>query len=451
MDSRQKPVVMKKLAAVITSLSLAVSLSAQYRTPSYGDLQDSETVKALKEHVSYISSPAMEGRYAGSEGEKETAIYMTEVLSAYGIDIISGKEGDLFGLRQEAGDTLTSRNVIGFIPGYDKALRDHYILIGARMDNLGTMKLTVNGESQKVVYAGANGNATGAAMLLELARMLSTNSLLLRRSVLIVGFGSSSQTFAGAWYFLNRSFSDAAKIDAMINLDALGIGSSGFYGYSCSNPDMNAIAESLSSTLQPIELTLTSQQPFPSDHMAFYDKEIPSMMFTTGWYPEFQTGRDTYDIVQFDVMEKELEYIYNYSMSLVNGPKPMFSVESELRKRADATDNVVPYYDCDHKPAFLGNTDPRVFLQKWVYQYLRYPKQAVAEGIQGKVLVDFIINENGKVTDVKVLKGVDPMLDDEAVRVISASPDWRPGYVRGKKVKSEISLYVEFRLEKKKR
>jgi len=441
---------MKKLASILAFLSLAVSLNAQYMTPSYADLQDSETVRALKEHVSYISSPTMKGRFSGSEGEKETAIYMTDVLSTYGIDMLSGKEGDLFGLKQEAGDTLTSRNVIGFIPGYDKTLKDHYILIGARMDNLGTMKLTVNGESQDVVYCGANGNATGAAMLMELARMLNTNSLLLRRSVLIVGFGSSSQTFAGAWYFLNRSFSDAAKIDAMINLDALGTGSNGFYGFSCSNPDMNAIAEALASTLQPVQPQLTSQQPFPSDHMAFYDKEIPSMMFTTGRYPEFQTSKDTYDIVQFDLMEKELEYIYNYTMSLVNGPKPMFSVETELRKRA-SEDNVVPYYDCDRKPSFLGSTDPRVFLEKWVYQYLKYPKQAVSEGIQGKVLVDFIIDENGKVTNARVLKGVDPMLDEEALRVINASPDWKAGSVRGKKVKSEISLYVEFRLEKKKK
>lgn len=442
--------IMKKLAAVTAFLSMALSAGAQYKTSAYADLQDSETVRALKEHVSYISSPTMKGRFAGSEGEKETAIYMTEVLDAYGVDIISGKEGDLFGLKQEAGDTLTSRNVIGFIPGYDKSLKDHYILIGARMDNLGTMKLTVNGESQEVVYAGANGNATGAAMLMELARMLSTNSLLLRRSVLIVGFGSSSQTFAGAWYFLNRSFSDAAKIDAMINLDALGTGSRGFYGYSCSNPDMNAIAESLASTLQPVDLQLTAQQPFPSDQMAFYDREIPSITFTTGRYPEFQTSKDTYDIVQFEYMERELEYIYNYTMSLVNGPKPMFNAEKELRRRSEEN-NIVPYYDCDHKPAFLGSTDPRVFLQKWVYQYLKYPKQAVAEGIQGKVLVDFVIDEHGKVTDAKVLKGVDPMLDEEALRVINASPDWRPGYVRGQKVKSEISLYVEFRLEKKKK
>ena len=428
----------------------AISMSAQYRTPSYSELDDSETVKSLREHVSYISSPTMEGRFAGSDGEKETAMYVTQVLKDYGVDILSGTDGDIFGLKQESGDTLTSRNVIGYIPGYDKSLRQHYILIGARMDNLGTMKLTVNGESSKVVYAGANGNASGVATLLELARMLSTNSLLLRRSVLLVGFGSSSQTFAGAWYLLNRSFPDVANIDAMINLDALGTGSQGFYAYTCSNPDMNAIVEALEQTLQPVNPTLTAGQPFPSDHMAFYDKEIPSIMFTTGLYPEFQTSKDTEDIIQYDYMEKELEYIYNYTLSLVNGPKPVFSVESELKKRP-AGDNVVPYYDCDRKPTFLGSSDPRLFLEKWVYQYLRYPKQALQDGIQGKVLVDFIINEDGKVTDVKVLKGVDEELDAEAIRVISASPNWKPGYVKGKKVKSEMSLYVEFRLEKKKK
>ena len=428
----------------------ALTLHAQYRTQSYAEIDDSETVRSFKNHVSYIASPSMKGRFAGSDGEYETALYVTQVLRDYGVDVLSGDEGDLFGLKQESGDTITSRNVVGFIPGYDKTLKNKYILIGARMDNLGTMRLNVNGDSQEVVYAGANGNATGVAMLLELARMLSTNSLLLRRSVLLVGFGASSQTFAGAWYFLNRSFPDAANIDAMINLDALGTLSEGFYGYSCSNPDMNAIAEALSSTLQPVQATVTSQQPFPSDHMAFYDKEIPSMMFTTGRYPEFQTSKDVPDIVQYEGLEKELEYIYNYTVSLVNGPKPIFSVDSELKKRPSG-DNVVPYYDCDYKPTFLGSSDPRLFLQKWVYQYLRYPKQAMQDGVQGKVLVDFVIDENGKMTDVKVLKGVDEALDAEAVRVVSASPDWKPGYVKGKKVKSEISLYVEFRLEKKKK
>ena len=85
-----------------------------------------------------------------------------------------------------------------------------------------------------------------------------------------------------------------------------------------------------------------------------------------------------------------------------------------------------------------------------MYVYLRYPEQCVREGIQGRVLVDFIISEKGKVEDVRVLKGVDPRLDEEAVRVVSASPDWKPGRLRGKKVRTEMSMYIEFRLERKK-
>ena len=433
----------------ISALMLCSVAYAQFRTVPYSNLDDSETVKALRRHIEFLSSPALEGRGAGTDGETEAAIYLTQGLAAYGAEVISGDEGEVFGMKQENGDTLCSRNVIACIPGYDKNLKDHYIVIGARMDNIRKRKLTVNGEERETVFYGANGNASGMAMLLELARMLETNSSLLRRSVLFVGFGSSTETFAGAWYFLNRSFKDADKIDAMIDLDMLGKGSGGFYAYTASNPDMNVIVNTLSQSLQPILPELTGQMPYPSDNMAFYDASIPSIMFTTGFYPEHNTEKDVADIIQYDFMERELEYIYNYSVSLINGPKPIFNVREELKKRGPEN-KAVPYYDCDRPPIFLGSTDPKAFLEKWVYKYLKYPEQAVREGIQGKVLVNFVVDEKGKVTNVQVLKGVDPLLDDEALRVIKASPDWKPGLVRGQKVKAELSLYVEFRLKKRK-
>ncbi|MBR0111290.1 MAG: TonB family protein [Bacteroidales bacterium] len=421
---------------------------AQYRA-AYSTLSDSETVAAMRRHVGFFAARSLEGRGAGSEGEKEAAVYLGEAFGKYGIDLVSPAEGELFGLRQESGDTLTSRNVVGFIPGYDRELKNHYIVIGARLDNLAPGTITVDGVVRDRIYPGANGNASGLAMLLELGRMLRTNFRLLRRSVLLVGFGSSSQNYAGAWYFLNRSFSDTANIDAMINLDMLGTGASGFYAYTSSNPDMNAIATALAGTLQPVLPELTSEEPYPSDHRAFYAAGIPSVYFTSGRYPEHNSERDTEGILQYEAMERELEYIYNYAVSLVNGPKPIFNAADELKKRGPESDNVVPYYDCDRRPTFLGSADPKVFLEKWVYKYLRYPEEAVRQGIQGRVLVDFIINERGKVTGAKVLRGVDPLLDEEALRVINASPDWRPGTVLGKKVKAEISMYVEFRLEKK--
>ena len=98
---------------------------------------------------------------------------------------------------------------------------------------------------------------------------------------------------------------------------------------------------------------------------------------------------------------------------------------------------------------FLNSTDPRQFLERWVYQYLKYPQKAVEEGIQGRVMVDFIIDKEGNVTDVKVVRSVDPLLDDEAVRVVSASPKWRPGRVNGAKVRTSMTIPVEFILEKK--
>ena len=315
---------MKRFLLAAACLLLSTALPAQFRTGSsaYDDLYDSETVHAFKEHVSYLSSAALEGRKAGSEGEKEAAEYVGRALEKYGIDLISPVTGQEFGIAREGADTLTSRNVVAFIPGWDKSMNDRYIVIGARLDNLGMDTFTKDGEPVRRIFYGANGNASGLAMLLELASRLSTNRVLLRRNILFVAFGASQETLAGSWYFLNRSFSDVAHIDAMINLDMLGTAEHGFYAYSSSNEDLDRIVRALQGELLPVQPQITVDEPYSSDHRAFYDKEIPSILFTTGRYPEHDTGRDAYDIIDFDGMEKELEYIYNYTMSLCNGPRP---------------------------------------------------------------------------------------------------------------------------------
>ncbi len=433
---------------LLLSALLPFTSRAQFAIDPYSGLNDSEAVSAFKEYVSYLASAAFEGRKAGSEGEKEAAAYISSVLESFGVDVLSGSEGELFGIKQESGDTLTSRNVIGCIPGYDRELKNRYIVIAARLDNLGTSTVNVDGVPREKIYYGANGNASGLAMLMWLARSLYTNRVLLRRSIIIAAFGSSLNNEAGAWYFLNRSFPAADKIDAMINLDMLGTASNGFYAFTCSNPDMNAILAGVSSSLQPVTPKIVSLEPVQSCHRQFYEKEIPSVMFTTGMYPEYNTERDTPSVLEYEDMERETEYIYNFTLRLANGEKPQFR-QKEAPRKTIFDDDVVSYYDCDYRPTFLGTSDPMGFMNKWVYVYLKYPEQAVARGIQGRVLVDFVIDEKGKVTDVEVARGVDPLLDAEALKVVKASPDWKPGKVKGKKVKCRLSIYVEFRLQKK--
>lgn len=447
MSSKMKLKLFVLLAASVMGTS---NLSAQIREGSlYGDLYDSETVASLKAHVRELSSAMMEGRKAGSEGEKLAAEYVEEFFGIYDIDIVTPPSGELFGIRMEDGDTLTSRNVVGFIPGYDKELRNKYIVVGARLDNLGTMTMTVDGQPYERIYFGANGNASGLSMMLELARKVKTNSVLFRRSVLFVAFGASARSFAGSWYFLNRSFADMENIDAMINLDMLGTGYNGFYAYTSSNADLNALIRTLSGELQPVLPEITSSEPCPSDHRAFYAKEIPSVMFTTGKYPEYNTEKDTQSILDYEMMERELEYIYNFTLALANYQGVMAFYPDKAPVKTPSRADVVSYFDCDQQPMFLNSADPRKFLEQWVYQYLKYPASAVRDGIQGRVMVEFVIEKDGKVSNVRVVKSVSEELDAEAVKVVAASPKWKPGRVKGEKVRCSMTIPVEFRLEKK--
>jgi TonB family protein len=416
---------------------------------AYRGLYDSETGAAMRTHVSELSAAFLEGRKAGSEGETAAAEYVTSKFKEYGLELLSPEGGELFGIRTESGDTLTSRNVVGCVEGYDKTLRNKYIVVGARLDNLGTMTMTVDGQPVERIYYGANGNASGLAMLLELAKKVKTNSILFRRSVIFVAFGASAHTYAGSWYFLNRSFKDVADIDAMINLDMLGTGYNGFYAYTSSNADMNTLVRMQTGELQPVLPELTAEEPYPSDHRAFYALEIPSVFFTTGKYPQHNTDRDTQSIIDYEMMERELEYIYNFTVALANTNMTLAFRPAQIDGKTSAGDKIVPYFDCDQRPQFFGSSDPRHFLREWVYQYLKYPQNAVRNGVQGTVTVQFVIEKDGKISDVKVVKGVDEELDAEALKVVSASPKWKAGKVGGAKVRSSLTLPIDFRLEKR--
>ncbi|HIR95692.1 MAG TPA: energy transducer TonB, partial [Candidatus Coprenecus stercorigallinarum] len=85
----------------------------------------------------------------------------------------------------------------------------------------------------------------------------------------------------------------------------------------------------------------------------------------------------------------------------------------------------------------------------WVYTYLRYPEIPLREGISGTVTVEFIVEKDGSVTNVRAVRGNDQYLEDEAVRVISVSPKWKPGLLGGQKVRVKYSVPVEFRLKKR--
>lgn len=116
----------------------------------------------------------------------------------------------------------------------------------------------------------------------------------------------------------------------------------------------------------------------------------------------------------------------------------------EETKEEVVEEEAIPFQLVEQKPKF-GKGDANEF-SKWVAQNLQYPEIAKENGVQGRVMLQFTVNPNGTVSNVKVLRGVDPSLDKEAVRVVSSSPKWTPGKQRDRAVKVTYTFPVIFQL-----
>ena len=102
------------------------------------------------------------------------------------------------------------------------------------------------------------------------------------------------------------------------------------------------------------------------------------------------------------------------------------------------------YSEVDTPPSFPGGMSK---LMHFLSKNLKYPEQSAKNGIEGKVIVSFIVKKDGRLTNIRVEKGVAPELDAEAVRVISVMPKWNPGKQKGKTVRTSVTQPVRFRVQ----
>ena len=119
-------------------------------------------------------------------------------------------------------------------------------------------------------------------------------------------------------------------------------------------------------------------------------------------------------------------------------------VEAKPVEEEVEVEEEIPFAIVEDKPMFQGQ-DANAFT-KWVYDNIVYPEVAKENGIQGRVTVQFKIDKDGSVKDVKVVRGVDSSLDKEAVRVIQKSPKWTPGKQRKKPVAVKYTFPIIFQL-----
>jgi TonB family protein len=102
-----------------------------------------------------------------------------------------------------------------------------------------------------------------------------------------------------------------------------------------------------------------------------------------------------------------------------------------------------PFDVVEQMPEFPGGMEA---LMKYLQESVKYPKEAFEKGIQGRVVVQFVIEKDGSISEVEVIKKVNEHLDAEAVRVVNAMPKWKPGKQNGETVRVKYTLPISFRL-----
>ena len=148
---------------------------------------------------------------------------------------------------------------------------------------------------------------------------------------------------------------------------------------------------------------------------------------------------------QIDIVDDEIEIDDNMFLKLEDDPGSGVEIMDYIEViDEEVEEEEIPFMLVEEKPTFQKG-DANQF-SKSVSQRLVYPEIAKENGVQGRVTLQFTIDKDGTLTKVKVVRGVDPSLDKEAVRVVSMSPKWEPGRQRDRAVPVTYTFPVIFKL-----
>lgn len=232
----------------------------------------------------------------------------------------SGIQAD--GTAEVTRELNTTRNVAMILPGEDETLKNEYIIIGAHFDHLG---MGGPGSGSRAVdtvavHGGADDNASGVALMLEMAEKFASTPGSHKRSIVCVAFSGEEEGLLGSKYFAENPGIDLVKVNAMINLDMVGrlneTSNLQVYGVGTST-GLKDLVTSFTDT-NAVKLVFSEEGYGPSDHSSFYGKNIPVLFFTTGAHLDYHTPQDTWDKVNYQGILKVEPVIFKTTENLAS-------------------------------------------------------------------------------------------------------------------------------------
>ncbi|WP_439127872.1 M28 family peptidase [Polaribacter sp.] len=309
----------------------------------------------IKEDVTFLASDALEGRQTGTEGEKKAANYISNRFKELGLQPKGTSEFlQAFTFKPKTnphdevkfdvnGDgTITGNNVLGFID--NKA--ENTVIIGAHYDHLGFGgEGSLYRDSIKAVHNGADDNASGVAIMLNLAAKLKTKNK--SNNYLFMAFSGEEMGLLGSNYFVKNPTIDTKRVSYMINMDMVGRlkkdSTLAVYGTGTS-PIFKQVLKSHNNHFKLIQ---QESGVGPSDHTSFYLADIPVLHFFTGQHEDYHKPGDDAEKLNYNGMQTISKYIFNVITDLDDNGKLAFRKtknESEETPRFKVGLGVIPDY-----------------------------------------------------------------------------------------------------------
>lgn len=230
-------------------------------------------------------------------------------------------------------------NVVALLEGSDPSLKNEYLVVGAHYDHLGFGGPNSGSRMPDTVaiHNGADDNASGTALVMELARQLASNRENLKRSVIFVSFSAEEMGLLGSKYFVNNCPVDPKSIKAMFNFDMVGRFDKDKNSISVSGTGTSLEGDSILRIYEkdlPFAVIHSPDGYGPSDHAAFYSSGIPVFYFNTGVHTDYHTPFDDTEKLDFDSEGRIGTYAEAVIRDVAGMPKPLTFKESGSRDQA---------------------------------------------------------------------------------------------------------------------
>ncbi len=313
-------------------------------------------INDMRETVKFLASDDLAGREIGTDGEVKAAEFISDKMTQVGL-ASKGTEGYLQtfevtpGMNPhqetkigEGGDSLSifGHNILGFIDNPSQEV----IVIGAHYDHLGHGGMESLHRGDTAVHNGADDNASGVAVMLELSKRFIGGNL--QKDLLFIAFSGEEKGLWGSNYFVKNPTIDLANVTAMINMDMVGRLNEEYKLVAHGTGTSPVWEEMLNSAnLDSLDLIFKPSGVGPSDHTSFYLQDLPVLHFFTGQHEDYHKPGDDFDKLNYQGMLSVADLIERLINQLDASEKLAFTKtkdESQDTPRFKVTLGVVPDY-----------------------------------------------------------------------------------------------------------